>query len=106
MVKAFYISLILLSVAQFIFSGYYFYLSKQKLKTVPKKSVNGLKSFVKINTPLITQDYDFKDVVIAINTLIESLNKTNKGSYIATGTVTIFSGLVTLLSAFILYFNF
>lgn len=106
MIEFFYILLFLLSAAQFGFSGYYFYESKKRLNAISKSSTNQLSSFVKINTQLISKDYSFEDVVNAVNELISSLNKTNKGSYIATAIVTIFSGVVTLISGFILYFNF
>ncbi len=97
-------ALIILAIAQFVFSGFYFYIAKKKIEKVAEEDVEKNKPVVSINAHLLIEGRDYTKFVNFVNLYIDSTNKTNKNINNATAIVTIVAGIATLFSGIILVF--
>ena len=98
-------ALISLSIIQFVFSGFYFYIAKQKLGKLEETDLNEIKPVVKINANLLLEGYNIKKFIQAVNLYIDNTNKTNKNVNIATAVVTLIAGIATSFSSVVLIFK-
>lgn len=98
-------ALIFLAIVQFVFSCFYFYMAKKRIKKVTEEDVEKNRPRVSINAHLLVDGHDYKKFVNFVNLYIDSTNKTNKNINIATAVVTIVAGVITFFSGMILIIN-
>ncbi len=95
------IVLIIISLIQFGYAGYFFYNSKKELKGLNKLTKNDMPRRWSMRPEIGVGD-NFTEVTKKFNMYIDDIKKTNRNINSGSGIVTIFSAVATLISGIFL----